>query len=76
MQQCILGSFFYSKESNFKFNVLKLRKIDKIKKVNIFKTIDIPNQWDDVVKVTIEPKFGLSASNELNLEIKLYYNLE
>ena len=31
MQQCILGSFFYSKESNFKFNVLKLRKIDKIK---------------------------------------------
>ena len=30
MQQCILGSFFISKESKFKFNVFELSKIDKI----------------------------------------------
>ena len=30
MQQCILGSFFISKESKFKVNVFELSKIDKI----------------------------------------------
>ena len=65
----------YNKNNELVYST-DVSKIDKIKKVNIFKTIDIPNQWDDVVKVTIEPKLGLSASNELNLEIKLYYNLE
>ena len=65
----------YNKNNELVYST-DVSKIDKIKKVNIFKTIDIPNQWDDVVKVNIEPKFGLSVSNELNLEIKLYYNLE
>lgn len=55
---------------------IDVAKFTKIKKMLILKTLDIPNQWDDVVKVVIKPKSGLVVPSELNLEIKLYYNIE
>ena len=65
----------YNKNNELVYST-DVSKIDKIKKVNIFKTIDIPNQWDDVTKVVLQSKYGMVTSKELNLSIKLYYNIE
>lgn len=51
-----------------------LGDFDKIKKLYVFKNIDIPNQWDDVKKIVVRPKDNLMLQDNTTIEIKLYYN--
>ena len=65
----------FNKENEMVYSV-DVAIISKIKRLEIYKNIDIPNQWDDVTKIVLQSKYGMVVHSELNLSIKLYYNIE